>query len=131
MDFEILPAIGPGTRKVTGSVRDLVLAIPYFMHSGLIPPRNVLNAVLADFCARNQLAANLVASYEGGQPDLMTVILNSHGFGNLLENMSFMARVAHQDSRIVGLTRTARAAVAKQATQLEGLEARLEMAIHA
>jgi cell wall-associated NlpC family hydrolase len=74
--------------------------------------------------ATTALAANLVASYEGAQPDLMTVILNSHGFGNLLENMSFMARVAHQDSRIVGLTRTARAAVAKQATQLESLEAR-------
>ena len=31
--------------------------------------------------ATTVLAANLCASYEGGQPDLMTVILSSHGFG--------------------------------------------------
>jgi cell wall-associated NlpC family hydrolase len=74
--------------------------------------------------ATGDLASNLVASYEGSQPDLVTVILDSHGFGDLLENVSFMARVAHQDSRVVGLTRTARAAVSKQATQLAGLEAR-------
>jgi len=70
------------------------------------------------------LAANLRASYEGSQPDLMTVILESRGFGELLNQMSFMARVAHLDTRIVGLTRTARAAVSRQATSLEGLEAR-------
>lgn len=70
------------------------------------------------------LASNLVASYEGGRPDLMTVILDSRGFGELLNRMSFMARIAHQDTRIVGLTRIARAAVSRQATALEGLEAR-------
>ncbi len=70
------------------------------------------------------LATNLRASYEGSQPDLMTVILESRGFGDLLNQMSFMARVAHLDTRIVGLTRTDRAAVSRQATSLEGLEAR-------
>jgi peptidoglycan hydrolase CwlO-like protein len=74
--------------------------------------------------ATGDLASNLVANYEGSQPDLVTVILNSHGFGDLLENVSFMARVAHQDAHVVGLTRTARAAVSKQATQLAGLETR-------
>ena len=48
---------------------------------------------------RPALAANLVAGYEGSQPSLMTVILNSHGFGDLLDQMSFMARIAHQDTR--------------------------------
>jgi len=70
------------------------------------------------------LASNLVASYEGGRPDLMTVILRSRGFGELLNQMSFMARIAHEDTRIIGLTRTARAAVSRQATALIGLEAR-------
>jgi cell wall-associated NlpC family hydrolase len=74
--------------------------------------------------ASGALAANLVASYEGSQPDLMTVILESHGFGDLLENVSFMARVAHQNSRVVGVTRAARAAISRQATQLAGLENR-------
>jgi peptidoglycan hydrolase CwlO-like protein len=74
--------------------------------------------------ATTALSANLVASYEGNQPDVMSVILSSHGFGDLLNQMSFMARVAKQDANIVGMTRTARAEVSKQANQLAGLEAK-------
>ncbi len=70
------------------------------------------------------LAANLVATYEGGQPDLMTVILESHGFSDLLERVSFLQRIGRQDARIVGTTRIARAEVAREATALARLEAR-------
>jgi cell wall-associated NlpC family hydrolase len=54
----------------------------------------------------------------------MTVILNSRGFGDLLNQMSFMSKIAHQNSTIIGLARTARAEVSRQATRLEGLETR-------
>jgi peptidoglycan hydrolase CwlO-like protein len=74
--------------------------------------------------ATRALAANLVASYEGNQPNLVGVILNAHGFGQLLEQVNFMSRMAHQDSHVVGVTRTARAAVARDATALASLEAR-------
>jgi peptidoglycan hydrolase CwlO-like protein len=74
--------------------------------------------------ATSALSANLVAGYEGGGPDLMTVILNSRGFGDLLNQMSFMSKIAHQNSTIIGLARTARAEVSRQATRLEGLETR-------
>jgi peptidoglycan hydrolase CwlO-like protein len=74
--------------------------------------------------ATTTLAANLRASYEGAKPDLMTVILQSRGFGSLLEQVSFMARVARQDAQIVGVTRTARAEVAREANNLAHLEAR-------
>jgi cell wall-associated NlpC family hydrolase len=74
--------------------------------------------------ASTALAANLVARYEGNQPDMMSVILESHGFGDLLEQMNFMARIAHQDSSVVTLTRSARAEISRQATALSGLEAR-------
>jgi peptidoglycan hydrolase CwlO-like protein len=70
------------------------------------------------------LATNLRASYEGAQPDLMTVILQSHGFNSLLEQVNFMAKVGKQDSQIVGWTRTARAEVAREATHLAALETR-------
>jgi peptidoglycan hydrolase CwlO-like protein len=70
------------------------------------------------------LSANLVANYEGQKPDLVSVILNSHGFGDLLEQVSFMKRVANQDGRIVGTTREARAEVALEATRLQTLEGR-------
>jgi peptidoglycan hydrolase CwlO-like protein len=74
--------------------------------------------------ATTALSANLVASYEGGKPDLVSVILNSHGFGQLLEQVGFMQRVANQNGRIVSSTRTARAEVSREATRLQSLEGR-------
>ncbi len=70
------------------------------------------------------LAANLVANYEGSQPDLVSVILEAHGFSDLLERMSFLQQIAHQDTRVVSSTRIARAAIARQATELAALESR-------
>jgi peptidoglycan hydrolase CwlO-like protein len=74
--------------------------------------------------ATTALSANLVANYEGSQPDLVSVILQSHGFGDLLEQVSFLKRIAHQDSNVVGTTRTVRAEVSREATTLAALEAR-------
>ncbi len=70
------------------------------------------------------LASNLRANYEGSQPDLVTVILESHGFADLLESVSFLQRIGNQDAQVIGFTRTARAAVARQATALGALENR-------
>jgi peptidoglycan hydrolase CwlO-like protein len=70
------------------------------------------------------LSANLVAGYESSRPDLVSVILDSHGFRDLLEQVSFLQRVGHQDAQIVSFTRSARAAVAQQAAQLATLEQR-------
>ena len=74
--------------------------------------------------ATRALAANLVASYEQGQPNLMTVVFEAHGFTDLLERVNFLHRVGMQDARIVSATRIARAAVARQAALLETLERR-------
>lgn len=74
--------------------------------------------------ATRALAANLVASYEQGQPNLMTVILEARGFTDLLERMSFLHRVGVQDANVVAATRAARRAVARQAALLGRLEQR-------
>jgi len=74
--------------------------------------------------ATQALAANLIAGYEGSQPSVVTVVLEARGFGDLLERMSFMRRIAQRDAQIVGATRTARSAVSREATALEGLEQR-------
>ncbi len=74
--------------------------------------------------ATTALAANLVAGYEGSQPDLMTVILDSHGFGDLLDQLSFMRRIANQNTTIVGFTRQARTEVSDEANRLAALEDR-------
>jgi peptidoglycan hydrolase CwlO-like protein len=74
--------------------------------------------------ATTALASNLVAGYEGNQPDIVSVILDAHGFGALLDQLSFMAKVADHNASIVGATRVARAQVSAEAVNLEGLEAR-------
>ena len=74
--------------------------------------------------ATQALAANLVADYEGSRPDLVSVILNSHGFSDLLEQVSFMQRIGRQDAQIVSDTRTARADVSREANRLVRLEQR-------
>lgn len=74
--------------------------------------------------ATRALAANLVASYENGQPNLMSVIIEAHGFTNLLEQVSFLHRIGQQDAGIVATTRAARRAVAREATLLGRLEKR-------
>jgi septal ring factor EnvC (AmiA/AmiB activator) len=74
--------------------------------------------------ATEALSANLVASYEGGQPNLMTVILSSHGFRELLNELGFIQRVANQDATVVAVTRTARAEVSREANRLASLESR-------
>ncbi len=70
------------------------------------------------------LAANLVATYENGQPDLVSVILTAHGFNQLLDQVNFIHRVGTQDAQIVASTRAARQAVAREAALLGRLEGR-------
>jgi peptidoglycan hydrolase CwlO-like protein len=74
--------------------------------------------------ATHALAANLVATYENQQPDLVSVILEAHGFNDLLEQVNFMHRIGTQDAQIVASTRAARTAVARQAALLARLEHR-------
>ena len=74
--------------------------------------------------ATQALAANLVANYEQGRPDLMSVIFEAHGFSDLLEQVSFLHRIGLQDADIVTATRAARAAVSRQAAWLAALEQR-------
>ncbi len=74
--------------------------------------------------ASKALAANLVAGYEGSRPDLVSVILNAHGFNQLLEQVGFLQRIGRQDAGVVASTQAARAAVARQATMLATLERR-------
>ena len=74
--------------------------------------------------ATHALSENLVASYEQAQPNLITVILEAHGFTQLIERVNFMHRIAEQNAQTVAWTRTTRAAVARQARWLATLEGR-------
>jgi cell wall-associated NlpC family hydrolase len=115
------------TRRLTAvegelSARETQLRV---VQSALLAARNHLVDVENRLQrASRALADNLVASYEGDPPDTLTVVLESHGFSDLLERLNFMQRIRHYNAEVITATRTARAAVARQATTLAALEQR-------
>jgi peptidoglycan hydrolase CwlO-like protein len=74
--------------------------------------------------AQRLLSARLVEIYKSGRPDIVTVILTSDGFSQLLERGEFIRRISEQDQRIVLGVRRARAQVAVVAARLAVLEVR-------
>jgi len=77
--------------------------------------------------AEQVLAQQLVASYESNSPDVVTVVLSATGFRDLLERLAFMQRVRKQDVDIINQVRSARRAVAAEATRLGKLEVRQQI----
>jgi peptidoglycan DL-endopeptidase CwlO len=74
--------------------------------------------------ARTALAQRLKELYQADAPDLVTVILSSKGFADLLERGEFMKRVSDQDQRIIELVRDAKADATSAAQRLDVLEQR-------
>ncbi|MEO8968141.1 MAG: transglycosylase family protein [Solirubrobacteraceae bacterium] len=72
---------------------------------------------------RMLLSRQLVSGYEGDRPDLVSVVLNAHGFNDLLEQITFLGRAEHAQQTIISLTRTAKAQADGAATRLAGLQA--------
>jgi peptidoglycan hydrolase CwlO-like protein len=83
-------------------------------------------AELEAFEARGELSLSrqVVNMYESDRPDLMTVVLESTGFRDLLERIAFAQRIQRQDVQIVTQVRRARRQVAAQAVRLGSLEVR-------
>ncbi len=54
------------------------------------------------------LEQRLVAIYESSQPDLITVLLQAHGFDDLLARTQYLETLQHQDSDIVSRVRELR-----------------------
>jgi murein DD-endopeptidase MepM/ murein hydrolase activator NlpD len=69
------------------------------------------------------LAARLVALYKADAPDIVTVVLNSKGFEQLLENGTYLQRIGAQDRAIITAVRTAKAQAASATQRLGTLEA--------
>ena len=86
------------------------------------------------------LRQRLVAIYESNTPDAMTVILNSHGFDDMLSRYDYVQRIQEQDTSIalrvkhlrneeketVDRVRAARNAIASKQAELERTQAELE-----
>ena len=74
--------------------------------------------------AQSVLSQQLIGGYESDRPDIVSVVLESTGFRNLLERLAFAQRIRHQDAQITGRVKAARRAVAAQATRLGALSLR-------
>ena len=86
------------------------------------------------------LEARLVALYKSSDPDVLTVLLSSHGFDDLLERTEYFQRMDDQDNEIVARVRdfrnqmqetvntvkAARNAIAERKAELEQTRAKLE-----
>ncbi len=71
---------------------------------------------------RRTLANRLIELYKADRPDIVTVVLNSNGFEDLLERTEFMHRISQQDSHIMDVVRTAKADATSTEARLSGLE---------
>ena len=74
--------------------------------------------------AERVLRSQLIDAYETDRPDIVSVVLESNGFQDLLERLSFARRIRRHDAHVVRAVRAARRAVAAQATRLGALEVR-------
>jgi len=71
--------------------------------------------------ARAALARQLVSGYERPQPDLVDVVLEAHGFSQLLDELNFLGDAEHQQQQLIALTRRAKAQAAATARRLAAL----------
>ena len=74
--------------------------------------------------SRKVLARRLREMYVAGKPDLVTVVLNSRGFADLLERGEFLRRIRDQDEEIIQAVRRARDASRRATVRLAKLRAR-------
>jgi murein DD-endopeptidase MepM/ murein hydrolase activator NlpD len=74
--------------------------------------------------ADSALTANLVSQFETDPPDAITVILESHGFADMLDRLEFVQQARRHDTEIIGADRAARRVVVAAATALGALEVR-------
>ncbi len=78
--------------------------------------------------AQKVLAARLVQMYKDGDPDVLSVILESHGFSDLLEQTQFLDRITAQDNHIITRVRSLKSQTTRQTKELGTLQHREQAA---
>lgn len=73
---------------------------------------------------RELLAQRLLDLYQADKPDLVTVLLDSKGFADLIQRGEFISRIQEQDARIITLVRSAKDDATETANRLDTLENR-------
>jgi murein DD-endopeptidase MepM/ murein hydrolase activator NlpD len=89
----------------------------------------MLRARLKD--ATDVLSARLVALYKNDEPDVLTVVLESNGFADLLDRTAFLERISKQDNEIITRVRVLKKETTAVANQLRDLERQKQAAADA
>jgi len=72
--------------------------------------------------AEKVLAQRLVQMYKDGEPDALTVVLESNGFADLLERTQFLDRITNQDNQIISRVRRLKAETTRLTSELGKLQ---------
>ena len=87
--------------------------------------RRLVTKLIAQLArARMILSRQLISSYEGDSPDVVSVVLSSRGFSDLLDQLNFLSRAEQEQKSTIIATKLAKA----QADGAERRLARLEAA---
>ena len=80
---------------------------------------------------RRNLAVQLVAQYEAPTPDIVTIVMESHGFDDLLERVDQMRRVAAANAREIRFVTHEQQLVSQQKRRLVVAQARQQRVVSA
>src|ERR1700751_177906 len=120
-------AVAAAASRLDALQRDLTAKLSqlYRLRAQLDAAQTRLSRLRAtDAADERVLAAEVVGTYEGGQPNIIDVVLESRGFNDLLDRLEFVQGVGRQDARIAADVKAARRAVAAEAVRLGALSAR-------
>lgn len=93
--------------------------------SAVIHERAVLEVLEARLTrAREALTRLLVSNYESQPQNIVTVVLQAHGFRDLLDRLQYLHLAEGQQKDLVAVTTTAKAQAEQATTRLDALEAR-------
>jgi murein DD-endopeptidase MepM/ murein hydrolase activator NlpD len=81
--------------------------------------------------ATGVLSERLVEIYKDDEPDILTVILESDGFGDMLDRTAFLERISDQDRAIVTRVRELKKGTKRLTVELGNLEERKQAAADA
>jgi peptidoglycan hydrolase CwlO-like protein len=74
--------------------------------------------------AKKVLSERLVAVYKDGEPDIVTVVLESKGFREMVERATYLKRIAEQDQYTIDRVTSLKKATRAESIKLAGLENR-------
>jgi peptidoglycan hydrolase CwlO-like protein len=93
------------------------------VHGQLLRERARLVALRAKLAAaRRLLAKQLVSGYEAGTPTLVSVVLSSNGFQDLLNQINFLGRAEREQKSLIGATTVAKRRATAAAQRLAKLQ---------